>query len=480
MKKLLAVAALGALASFGNSAQADCDGSWTQMCFMQGPTREGGAVPGPRSDADKAEMAEMSDAIGDMNFVSLGFGGSIILKNSCKIANVIGADVTLFETTWGNPPDDAGVSEEAKVWASQDGINWVFLGTGIHNESYDIILPWAQYFKIKDITNANPMLVGDGNDAYDVDGMTYEALLPEDPGLDPGLCGFHQGWAKGSPAVSGAGIHPYRKNHLAATTLEDYPALSSFFDRDNNLTYTMPAPKHYNFWSMGFGSVADPSYMCFVLPYAVFDGPGSEFQLFETTWNNKPCPNYPETVQLYCSQDGVSWTSVGALCKDGFLDLSATPFAGSWVGYLKYVDITSPGAFSAGADAYDIDGFLILQDPPTDDTPGDICASAPSRKVVAPVDFKDNSIVPEEMEVLQVLGNPVTSDINVRFTNAEENAVNFIVRNHMGQEISRTSHVGDLFQVEEKTIPASDLAAGVYFITLEGQGYKETVKFVKK
>ena len=480
MKKLLAVAALGALASFGNSAQADCDGSWTNMCFMQGPTREGGAVPGPRSIPGKADVADMSDAIGDMNFVSLGFGGSIILKNSCRIANVAGADVTLWETTWGNPPDDAGVSEEAKVWASQSGMpgTWVFLGSGIHNHSYDIILPWAQYFKIIDITNPNPIIVGDGNDAYDVDGMTYEALLPDDPGLDPGLCGFHQGWAKGSPAVSGAGIHPFRKNHLAATVLEDYPALSTFAARDNNLTYAAPAPTHYNFWSMGFGSDIDPSFMCFVLPYAVFDGPGAEFQLFETTWNNKPCPNYPETVRLWVSQDGLGWTDAGDMCKDGFLDISATGLG--WVSYLKYVDKTHPGAFSAGADAYDIDGFLILVPPPTEDTPGDICAGAPIRKGVAPVDFNDNSIVPEEMEVLQVIGNPVTSDIRVRFTNAEDNAVSFIVRNHMGQEISRTSHVGELFQVEEKSIPASNMAAGVYFVTLEGAGYKETVKFVKK
>lgn len=450
------------------------------MCFQQGPNRAGGAVAPARSNPDKSLVAEMSDATGDMNFVSLGFGGSIILKNSCPIANVPGADITLFETTWGNPPDDPGVSEEAKVWASQSGAagSWVLIGTGIHNHSYDIVLPWAQYFKIKDITNSDPMIIGDGDDAYDVDGMTYAALLPEDPGLEPGICGFHQGWAKGSPAVSGAGIHPYRKNHLAATVLEDYPALTTFAARDNNLTYAAPAPTHYNFWSMGFGSVADPSYMCFVLPYAVFDGPGNEFQLFETTWNNKPCPNYPETVRLWVSQDGLSWTDAGDMCKDGFLDLAGTGL--DWVGYLKYVDKTDPAAFTAGADAYDIDGFLILTEPPTNDTPNDICSSAPTRKVVAPVDFKDNSIVPEEMEVLQVIGNPVTSDIHVRFTNAEENAVNLVVRNHMGQEVSRTSHSGDLFQIEEKTIPASDLAAGVYFVSLEGAGYKETVKFVKK
>lgn len=480
MKKLLAVAVLGAIASFGNSAQADCDGSWTNMCLSQGPTREGGVVPAARSIASKANVAEQSDLTGDMNFVSLGFGGSIILKNSCRIANVVGKDVTLFETTWGNPADVSGVSEEAKVWASQTGAagTWVLLGTGIHNHSYDIILPWAQYFKIKDITNASIFIVGDGNDAYDVDGMTYEAILPDAPGIEPGLCGFHQGWAKGSPAVSGAGIHPYRKNHLAATILEDYPALSTFAARDNTLTYTLPAPKHYNFWSMGFGSTVDPSFMCFVLPYAVFDGAGAEFQLFETTWNNKPCPNYPETVRLWVSQDGLSWTDAGDMCKDGFLDISATGLG--WVGYLKYVDKTAPGSFSAGSDAYDIDGFLILQEPPTGETPVDICSSAPTRKVVAAVDFKDNSIVPEEMEVLQVIGNPVTSDINVRFTNAEENAVSFIVRNHMGQEVSRTSHVGDLFQVEEKIIPASNLAPGVYFVTLEGVGYKETVKFVKR
>ncbi|NIP34061.1 MAG: hypothetical protein GWN18_03885, partial [Thermoplasmata archaeon] len=95
----------------------------------------------------------------------------------CPIVNGEGNDVKVWEDTWGgNYP-----LETAKVYASQDGDTWYYLGEAdntdldiIHTVSYFDLgdLEWAKYIKVVDTTNPN--VHNNAADGYDLNAV--EAL----------------------------------------------------------------------------------------------------------------------------------------------------------------------------------------------------------------------------------------------------------------------------------------------------------------
>ena len=473
MKKLLAIVAMGAIASLG--AQSVMADDWAVKCYNLGPKREGGPITNlARTNPALTTVAEMSDNVGDVNFMSLGFGGYVTLEyigGSGYFGNGLGADFTVYETTWGDPTCDPIESERALVEFSEDGINWLS-GNACHNNSFDISpLMKAKYVRITDKTDNNPLFVGDGNDAYDVDGIVSN--YDYDPTPQPGLCTYEQGVASQFVGAlgnfPGRGIVNQRKSFANAGINEFSPA---------TIPATRESPQVYNFWSLGFGGHA-----CFQLPYTVFDAAGPDFTMFETTWNNKPCPNYPETVNLYVSPDAINWSAATVLCKDGNYDIAGA-FAA--VNYIKFVDISNPASFSSGSDAYDIDNIAILQLPPGDAQPN-LCLNGPA----APVNRQafnpaiENNVseggIPEEMFALEIVGSNLVSD-EVKFsaTIAEKGGYTYTIRNHTGQEISKAAFEGNLYDTPEVAVKVSNLASGVYFLTLESATGKETVKFIKK
>jgi hypothetical protein len=490
MKKLLAIAAISAFASLG--AQSVQAGTWDILCLKQGPIRGHAAKPvrdldpnavvaapaqvgypiPARSISSQAKVAEMSDVVGDMNFVSLGFGGSIVLAYSEYFANVPGSDFTVYETTWGDPNCTPNVSETAKVEFSEDGINWL-TGYACHNGSFDISpLLKAKYVRISDITNNSTSLTGDGNDAFDVDGIVAVADADLTTPVNP-VCDFQQGTTRQYVGAAGnfpgRGIVGQRKNFTNANINDP-----SFTAAD----FANPALREvsgvYNFWSLGFGGWA-----CFQLPYSVFDAPGNDFRMFETTWNNAPCPSYPETVLISVSPDGVNWSAPTTLCKDGYYDING---AYAVVNYIKFVDASNPSKFGAGDDAYDIDNIFILQDAPGATNP-DVCGDPTGNRRSFP-EMGDNigeGGVPEAMFPLEIVGSNLVSDkISFTATIAEEGGYTYSIRNHTGQELTSGTMEGALYENPTVEISTNKLASGVYFLTLTSATGKETVKFVKK
>lgn len=489
MKKLLTIAAISAFASLG--AQSVQAGTWDILCLKQGPIRGHASKPAreldpssnvaaaaqvgypipARSIPSQAKVAEMSDVVGDMNFTSLGFGGSIVLAYSEYFANVPGADFTVYETTWGNPICTPNVSETATVQFSEDGINWL-TGQACHNGSFDISpLLKAKYVRITDITNNSTSLVGDGVDAFDVDGIVAVADADPTTPVNP-ICDFQQGVA--SQFVGSAGNFPGRgivgqRKDFSNANIND----PSFTPAE----FANPALREvsglYNFWSLGFGGWA-----CFQLPYSVFDAPGNDFRMFETTWNNAPCPNYPETALISVSPDGVSWSAPTTLCKDGFYDINGSYAV---VNYIKFVDASNPLSFGGGADSYDIDNIFILQDAPGATAP-DVCGSSTGNRRSFPAmesNFGEGG-VPEEMFPLNIVGtNLVSNKIAFSATIAEEGAYTYSIRNHTGQELINGSMEGALYENPTVEVATGKLASGVYFLTLSSTTGKETVKFVK-
>lgn len=142
----------------GNSVVVPPSCSFAVVCHQQGLTHGGGPVPAERSNLNLATTAQKSDANGPVNFYTLGFGGSITLRSSCPVANGPGNDIKVWETTFGAQIVNA-YSDRARVYASQDGINFGLLGVATFDAAFNLDaagLAWAQYFKVVDITTDSP------------------------------------------------------------------------------------------------------------------------------------------------------------------------------------------------------------------------------------------------------------------------------------------------------------------------------------
>lgn len=117
-------------------------------------------------------------ADGSYNFVSLGFGGSIILTvlDGYSISNGEGYDFKLFETTYGSNANNwDSYKETAHVFAydgqyTTGGDNWYELGFAYQDGEFDLKdLPFTTAIKIVDVSNKLDFTgVADG---YDLDGL---------------------------------------------------------------------------------------------------------------------------------------------------------------------------------------------------------------------------------------------------------------------------------------------------------------------
>ena len=528
MKKLLFV--LTVLFMSYQSAQAL---TWEVMCVKQGPSRGYDArslrpgwsakphrvltpsstlptwpAPSPqagypvpsRSIPGQALIAEQSDITGDMNFFSLGFGGQMVLRSDEWVANGVGNDFTVFETTWGDPKCRPTNSEQALIEVSEDGINWITPGAitaGIggsynacYNGSFDISpLNKIQFIRITDRTNPAWNVRGDGVDGYDVDGITVNYVLPvtNSAPAPPPFCGYQQGVASQYVGAvgnfPGRGIVAQRKDFSKANINESgFPTAAM-----TNPSLRDATSGTYNFWSLGFGGWA-----CLQLPYTVFDGPGAEFYSFETTWQNQPCPSYPEKANVSVSVDGINWSSPVLICKDALsipgtsnaIDLSSFGSGFSVVNFIKFEDATNPSDFGGGADGYDMDNIVIAQmpPPPPGQTPfGFSCDNVNTvrRAVVGEATFIDGG-VPEEMFPLEIVGGTLVNE-NLSFfaTIAEEGGYKYVIRNAQGQTMVEGILDGKLYETPTQNVSVRNLTNGVYFLTLFSNGSKETVKFVK-
>ena len=506
--------------------------SWEVMCVKQGPARgyvagnlkaghtakphrvlsptvtiptlpspqNGYPVP-PRSIPSHALVAEQSDITGDMNFFSLGFGGQIVLRSDEWVGNGPGNDFTVFETTWGDPTCRPSNSEQALVEVSEDGVNWItpgFVTNGLggaynacYNGSFDISpLNKIQYVRITDRTNPDWRVTGDGVDGYDVDGISVNYVLPPSAGTPQSspFCDYQQGVASQYVGAvgnfPGRGIVAQRKDFSKANINEEgFPSAAL-----TNPSLRDATSGTYNFWSMGFGGWA-----CLQLPYTVFDGPGAEFYSFETTWQNQPCPSYPEKANVSVSADGVNWSQTVQICKDALgipgtsaaIDLASFGPEFAVVNFIKFQDATNPADFGGGADGYDMDNIIIAQTPPPPpgSTPfGFSCDGAVTvrRAVVeGQATFIDGGI-PEEMFPLEIDGsNLVNTKITFKATIAEEGGYKYNIRNSQGQLVKSGEFTGKLFETPSMDVDVNNLSNGVYFLTLSSNGGKETVKFVK-
>ncbi len=135
---------------------------------------------GHRSGKLELERMDATKALGipegddSPNFVSLGYGGGIILRFEQAILNQRGpmADFRVVNTTFGGK-DCSQYPERVQVEASRDGIRWELLVQGACQD-FDLDLGrlrFAHYLRITDMTDRSLFFLDQAADGFDLDGV---------------------------------------------------------------------------------------------------------------------------------------------------------------------------------------------------------------------------------------------------------------------------------------------------------------------
>ncbi|TXD82178.1 T9SS type A sorting domain-containing protein [Subsaximicrobium wynnwilliamsii] len=160
--------------------------------FQQGLQKNNQPVAGNRSDATKALGApELIYDPNTVTYVSLGYGGSIVITFDGVVYDAPGDDLAVAETTGNNAGATAPWVETAEVFVSQDNV--IFHSVGFANKfelaQFDIAdagvgLTFIRSVKVVDVTPMSSISA----DAYDLDGIIALNGCSQDPSQDPEVC----------------------------------------------------------------------------------------------------------------------------------------------------------------------------------------------------------------------------------------------------------------------------------------------------
>jgi hypothetical protein len=410
------------------------------ISFIQGPKQDLISTIEP-SRSNPASALGAPEGNDTQNFVSLGFGGELVLKFGSPIKNGDGNDVRVVETTFGSPICER-FPETIRAYASQDGCNWIWLGDACQDVDFDLgSLAWAQYIKLVDISPVSAVYQGVPNaDAYDVDGIMC-------------LNGYEENPVPATVTVGADEVVSYtqglRKNGTAITAAR------------TNAANALGAPQGtdvINFVSLGFGGSIVLKYN-----YVIFDNPAAnDLMITETSFGNPACASYPEKAEIEGSLDGVNWTSLGEVCLDGEVNIGA---AGA-IQYLRITDRSAASSFGGSADGFDVDGVVVINS---------LCAPTSTAR------YADNVTTPNEVVGVEVFPNPFQDETIVAITTGElDNTATLVVTNFLGQVVKSEKVNVAASSTTNHYVNFSDLKSGVYFISVETNTGREVVKVVKQ
>lgn len=143
--------------------------------FNQALTNLSNPVLPSRSDSTKALgiPTNLDVEVGNINFVSLGFGGSITLDFGTDVLINPGTVIRMVETTYGYQCNI--YPEIANVYASKDGISFTYIGQTCGNNN-TFLSPYGYIDSIRwiRILDVSPIIVFSSfvdADGYDLDGI---------------------------------------------------------------------------------------------------------------------------------------------------------------------------------------------------------------------------------------------------------------------------------------------------------------------
>jgi hypothetical protein len=416
-------------------------GCYASEVISYTPTKrnDGSLVPAERRVTSKALGAPEGDDA--LNFVSLGFGGEIVLKFASPIANGEGNDIKITETTYGSPTCNR-YPEKVQAFASQDGCNFIYLGERCQDAQFDLgEMTWAQYIKLRDVSPIDHPYNDGVADGYDVDAVEClhgAALSTPNDGLVAGsaqeVIHYEQGTRK-----NGTAIHPTRTN------------------ADNALGIPQNNDIGINFVSLGFsGSIIVK------FDFVIFNKPGNDVRVVETSFGQQNCNSYHEQAYFEGSLDGSTWKPMGELCLDGELDLGDDTYA---IQYMRVTDRSPATLFTNSADGYDLDGILVLNSECTTD---------------ARISSFDNNTIPDEIAEVQIGPNPFRDEFNLNYESGSvDEKVNIRLFNYVGQMVHQESVSIPKNTKYSHEINAGKFPKGVYIVTLESGGQKQSLKVIK-
>ena len=421
--------------------------------------QDGTPVLPSRQFFNNALLPENSDATTSeegVNFVSLGFGGQIILEMENPIFNGPNADFMVYETTFGNAAGKCGRSpEKIKAYASQDGCNFIYLGEDCQDASFDLgIFTWAKFIKLVDCSDANNLFSNDNNgpeDGYDLDGV--ECLNGIATDLTP--ANLVSGYLTQAIEFTPNSEARRKNNSLIITATPERRNLTKMFGApQNNNTI--------NFFSLGFGGFVTVKF-----DYVVFDGPGDDLRIYETSFGNPSCNNYPERASYEVSLDGITWIDYQTICQDGFIDISATGFQG--IQYVRITDrspITS-NKFPGTADGYDLDAIVDLH----------ACVANSTAKLDSE---SGEEIVEGSSSGATIYPNPANELVNVSFINeSSDTEVSVSIYNIMGALVLSKTYVIQNEAFFNKNLTLNELPAGLYVLRISSASIEQTEKIIK-
>ncbi len=424
------------------------------VSFQPAKRKDGSVIPAEFvNTANVIGFPQNSDQSTDVNYVSLGFGGEISVMLTDRLANGTGADFRLVETTLPTS-NCTRYPEKAEVFVSQDGCNYVSLGSTCQDGSFDLGgsgLEWIKYVKIHDIS---PITHPFQNDAlangYDLDGIqclngAASSTAPFNTTFLAGAARTYQNYLPANPTT----IPASRK----------IPANATGFPQNNNGT-------PITFVSLGFGGE-----ITVIFDYIVFDKPGHDLFITETSGS----ASYPEKAEFYGSANGSEWVSLSTtedgttLEQDGWIDFNGALYG---LKYLRVIDRSKKSAFPSGSDGYDLDGVTTIN--------GSNCLSNGQPTSNARYYQIENN-VPDESGVASVYPNPFTNlfTFNYLAGSSKEN-ISMRVVNITGQAVFTQVFEVEPSQEYTKSVDLSSLPSGIYMIEISSlSNGKEVLKLIK-
>ncbi|MFN2422521.1 MAG: T9SS type A sorting domain-containing protein [Cryomorphaceae bacterium] len=398
-----------------------------------------GNIAAVRTDPTQSLGApERDNSNGALNFVSLGFGGTLIIGlDESGIALPDVNDLEVVETTWNNKTCQ-NYEERADVYVSQqlvtdpseiDDAQFVYVGQSCTNgASFDVYEETGfTYFNLVKIVDASPVV---GNrDGYDVDGIVALNGCQPQMSTIPGECYASEIFEY----VEGTQLNG---NALPADRTNPEKALGE------------PARAEVNeFVTLGYGGSVTFGFDGIVPNLA-----GDDIEVVETSFGNPiGCDTYPEYADIYVSMDGVNYLFAKTVCKsDGFVDISdAGPLP-----FVTHVKIVNNDELSTTGDSYDLDGVVALHN----------CNEEGTIQEGVIVGTPGNN---QGGISLDIYPNPSTGPINVELVTDKEEFLTLEVLDMSGRTVKAMfSQVANAGQVYRLDFNGSNLPNGMYITKL--------------
>jgi hypothetical protein len=151
--------------------------------YSQGPNSVGNPVIPARSNPLKSlgtpENVDVDNG-SNLNFFSLGFGGTILLEIS-PFPVTPNTKITIFETTFGYQCNI--YPEECEIYAGKDTSQLIFIGTSCGNDgmslSTPLVIDTIKFFRVTDTSNPSDFSnFSEPADGYDLDGIEIQNFNP--------------------------------------------------------------------------------------------------------------------------------------------------------------------------------------------------------------------------------------------------------------------------------------------------------------